>query len=184
MKPGTRKRAAEALAEYYSLPLPRKKAFDATCEKHEVRPRTLQRWLRDIDADDELKRQVNELRAPSIVAFAERLAQTKQKFLDGLEKSYEELKTNTPDALRAKSEALRTIAEIERTDQVAAAYLAHAAHSAVGRVPEAGPRVVLLTDGEPSDEADDLVPEVHGTAEAGVEGDREGQPANAVPSVG
>jgi hypothetical protein len=129
MKPGTGKRAAEALAEYYSSPHPRKKAFTATCEKYEIRSRTLQRWLRDIDTDTELARQVNELRAPSAIAFADRLAQTKQKFLDGLEKSYEELKTSTPDALRVKSEALRTIADIERTDQVAAAILNQAAQS-------------------------------------------------------
>ena len=184
MKPGTRKRAAEALAEYYSSPHPRKQAFSETCAKYEIRSRTLQRWLRDIDNDTELARQVNELRAKATVAFSERLAQTKQKFLDGLEKSYEELKTNTADVLRAKSEALRTIADIERTDLIASTYLNSAAQSAVGRIEASGPRVLLIADGESSDEADDHVPEVHPAAEAGVEGDREGQPSNAVPSVG
>lgn len=183
MKAGTRKRAAEALAEFLSLPKPRKEAFDFVCGKHDIARRTLTRWLQALDTDAELANLVQSLREPGKLAWAERLAQTKDKFLDELVKGVEELKTNTPDAVRAKADALKTITDIERTDQVAAAYLNQAAQSAVGRIEASGPRALLVGDAEYS-EADDSVSEAEQASASSLAPSGQEDPANAGSGLG
>lgn len=182
MKPGTRKRAAEALAEFLSLPVPRNQAFQLVGEKYDIAERTLRRWLRQMDKDKELADMVNALRAPVIEEWGVKLANAKSTLLDSLMKSATDPDLKGAEGVRAKAEALRVVTDTERADSIVRTYLDSADQSARRGAEEGGPAIVLLTDGAEVD--DDQPAEAEQASASSVEADSSADPSNADPGLG
>jgi hypothetical protein len=183
MKPGTRKRAAEALAEFLSLPAPRHEAFKLVGEKYDVAERTLRRWLKQLDKDPALADMVRELREPDIVEWGVKLANAKSTLLDSLMKSATDPDLKGAEGVRAKAEALRVVTDTERADSIVRTYLDSAGQSALGRAEEGGTaRIVLLTDGADID--DDQPAEAEQASAPSVEANSSANPPHADAGVG
>lgn len=153
------------------------------CQKHNVSERTFARWLKDLDTNVELAKDVSLLRQPKAVAWSEQLQRAKERALNTLLKDLEAFDAKSPEGIRCKAEVFRIIADNERADKVASAYIDSVANAAAGTALEAGPRVTLLTSGF-SIEADDHVSEAEQASAGSVEPSGFEEPQNAGSSVG